>query len=118
MIWWVFLLFLVGTLLVLAEFIVPGGICGTIGALFLVASCGLGWRAFPEYGVFIIIGEFVGALACVAAGMVIVSKTGAAKGLVLADSQQAQAGWVASDSNELLIGMAGEVYTALRPQVR
>ncbi len=115
MIGWVIFLFVVGMVLILSEFIVPGGICGVLGGLLLLVSCGLGWYHYPDEGVLIVIGEILGAIVTIGLGMYILSRSRAGKFLVLEDSQQADAGWVASESDESLVGAAGRTFTKLRP---
>lgn len=43
----ILLLFIVGTLLLAGEVLLPGGIVGTIGGIALLAGC---WLAFTEFG--------------------------------------------------------------------
>lgn len=112
---WAAAFYLGGVVLVLAEFIVPGGICGAIGGLFIIGSALLGCRAAPDYAIFIIIGEAVGLLVSIIAGINLFPKTRMGKALILEDSQNAGAGWVASESDTTLVGKRGTVLTSLRP---
>lgn len=112
---WVIILFIAGMALILAEFIVPGIVCGAIGALFVLASAGLGCYTYPDYAWIIILFEFVGVVFSIILGIYILSHSRAGKHLILQDSQQADSGWVAFDSDESLLGAQGEVLTALRP---
>ena len=115
MITWVLILFAAGMALILAEFVMPGMICGIIGGSLVLASGVMGCYAYPEYVMWIVVGELLGVVITVMLGMLVFSKTRAGKVLVLNTSQQADAGWVASDSDTSLIGARGEVLTALRP---
>jgi membrane-bound serine protease (ClpP class) len=115
MIAWVMVLFAAGMALILAEFIVPGMICGILGGAFVIASGVIGLRSFPEYGVIIIIVELVGVVLTVGLGMYLLARTKLAKGLILEQSQQADAGWVAAETDASLMGAHGRVFTALRP---
>jgi len=115
MITWIILLFVGGMILILAEFVVPGAICGTLGALMLVGSCALGWRYYPEYALFIMLAEAIGVVGCVIGGILMLPRTSLGRHLILADSQLPDQGWVAAESDQALMGTVGEVLTALRP---
>ncbi len=115
MIWSAVLLYIGGIALVLAEFLVPGGICGGLGALFVLTSCALGCYAVPDHAFFIILGEVLGLVVSVIVGVNVFPKSRAGKALILKSSQVAEAGWVAAKSDEALVGECGEVLTALRP---
>lgn len=112
---WLAILYAAGIVLILAEFIVPGMICGILGATLVIASGVIACLRFPEYTVLIVVGELIGVIVAVIIGMFLLSKTRAGKKLILESSQQAEAGWVANESDKSLIGTTGEVFTALRP---
>ena len=112
---WILVLYVAGMTLILAEFIVPGLICGIVGSLLLVGSGVLAYNNYPDSLLIILLAEFVGAFISVAMGMFVLARTRAGKNLVLTTSQQAHAGWVASDTDVSLAGAEGEVLTALRP---
>ncbi|MBN2307443.1 MAG: hypothetical protein JXR94_00640 [Candidatus Hydrogenedentes bacterium] len=114
MIWWVVLLFAMGITLILAEFVVPGGICGAAGGLLLVASCVVGVFGFPSHIGMIVLIEFFGALICVFLGLFVLPKTRLVRGLVL-DAPGLREGWVSTESDESLVGATAEVLTPLRP---
>jgi membrane-bound serine protease (ClpP class) len=115
MIAWAVLLFVAGTGLILAEFVVPGLICGILGSVLVIASAAMAYYIYPDYLMFIILVELVGVIIAIIAGMVILSRTRAANPLILQTSQQANAGWVAAESDTALLGARGAVSTALRP---
>ena len=112
---WLAILYGAGIVLILAEFIVPGMICGILGGGMVIASAVLACINFPQYAVMILVGELVGVFISVVIGMYLLSKTRAGKRFILDSSQQAGAGWVASESDESLLGASAEVFTALRP---
>jgi len=114
-IWWVILIYAGGVVLVLSEFLVPGGICGTAGGLFILMSAGLGCYYYPGQALLIVPAEVVGLVASVVIGFNLLPKSSLGKALILADSQDADAGWVAAESDKALVGKQGEVLTALRP---
>ncbi len=115
MIAWVLILYGTGIVLIMAEFIVPGMICGILGGLLVVSSAVLGYYHLPEYIVMLAAAEVVGVFVAIALGMFMLARTRAGKRLILSDSQQAHAGWVAAESDTSLLHAEGEVYTALRP---
>ena len=112
---WGLILAVVGIFLILAEFIVPGMICGILGTGLVITSAVLLIQAYPDAAVLIIGAELLGILFAVIGGMYLLSRTRAAKGLILSTSQQADSGWVASETDTELIGRTGEAFTVLRP---
>jgi len=114
-IFWTIVLFIAGMALILAEFIVPGVVCGALGAILVLVSGGIGCYTYPDYAWMIILGEFVGVVLSIMFGIYLLSHSRTGKRLILQDSQQADSGWVASDSDESLLGAVGEAFTALRP---
>ena len=115
MIWWAIFLFFTGIMLITVEFFVPGAICGTAGALALIVSCVMGCMTYPQYAVFIVIIEFLGAVAGAVLGLALFPHTPVGRAMILADTQNAEMGWVATEGDEALLGAEGEVYTPLRP---
>ncbi len=115
MIGWVILLFIAGMLLVLAEFVVPGAVCGVLGGLLIIASTALGCYQYPDRIALVILFEFLGAVLTIFLGMLLLSRTKAGRFMTLAQSQVASSGWVASETDKSLNGKTGEVLTALRP---
>lgn len=112
---WALGAFAAGMALLLAEFVVPGLICGIVGVVLIATSGVLAFKAYPEYLLLIIVVELLGVAGTVIAGMYILARTRAAKGIILATSQQADAGWVAAETDHDLLGKVGTVHTALRP---
>lgn len=112
---WAVLLYCAGITLVMAEFIVPGLVCGIFGTGAVILSAILACRIYPEYAFFIVLGEAVGFAVFIVAGFTYLPKSHIGKRLVLGDSQQAKSGWVAAETDESLLGQQGEVLTALRP---
>lgn len=115
MIAWAVILFIAGVILILAEFVVPGLLCGILGGLFIIVSGGIAYSSYPDALLMIVIVELGGVFAAILLGMYLLAGTRAGKGLILDDSQNAGAGWVAADSDISLDGTEGEVYSALRP---
>ena len=112
---WILFLFLGGMLLIFSEFFVPGGILGIFGLIMIIASCVLGFAHYPDYAFWIVLGELVGAIACVVAGFYVLPRTPFGKNLFLAGAQKPEDGWVSTVTDASLIGQEGTVFTALRP---
>ena len=60
--WIVIILFVAGVTLMFSEFLLPGGVLGVIGGPMVVARVIVGWVKFPESGLLIFGGEFVGVI--------------------------------------------------------
>jgi len=112
---WLLLLFLAGMVLIIAEFLLPGGVLGAIGAIMLIISTIVGVRAYPGAAMYIIVGELMGAFLCVLAGFFVLTKTKAGKAIALSDAQRVEDGYVNLPSEEALVGAYGTVLAALRP---
>ena len=115
MIGWVLLFFIAGMCMILAEFLLPGGVLGMLGALLVLTSAALGVYAYPEQAVLIIFGELTGAALSVILGFWVLTRTRALKLLTLQTSQRAEDGFVSAVSDLSLVGREGVAVTALRP---
>lgn len=112
---WMVVFFLVGLAFIMAEFFLPGAVCGVMGVLSLVASAAVGISNYPDYVALIIGAEIMGALACVVAGFLLLAKTRAGKRLLLETAQKPEEGWVSVVTDTSLMGAVGVVMTQLRP---
>lgn len=115
MIAWVVLFLVAGMGLILAEFLLPGGILGVIGVLLVITSAALGIHAYPGHALWIILGELTGAGLCVMLGLWALTRTRALRLLTLETTQQAGDGYVSAVGDPALVGKTGTVITALRP---
>jgi len=115
MIWWVIILFLAGATLITVEFVVPGGICGSAGALLIIVSAVMGCYHYPEYWLPILMLEFLGTICSVILGMYLLPRSPFGKLLMLGNTQNAEDGWVNETGNTDLVGRFGTVVTPLRP---
>jgi len=115
MILWVLLFFIAGILLVFAEFFLPGLVLGAIGGVLIVISAVLGVYHYPDYTLFIILGELIGTCVGIVLGFWVLSRTRAGNLIMLRDAQHADAGYVSAESDLALMGCEGTVLTALRP---
>ncbi len=112
---WVLLLYIGGLLLIMAEFFVPGAICGFFGGVMVFISATLAYRTYPDYGLFIVVAELAGVLAGIVMGFKILPHTRIGKAMILSAAQPHDEGWVAVKSDMSLLGAEGEVYSPLRP---
>jgi len=112
---WTLFLFAIGVALIVLEFILPGLVCGIAGFVCLVVSAAIGINAYPQYTVFIIIGEVIGAVGGVIGGLLVLAKTSLGRGLFLDTAQNNAAGFTNQASDLSLLGASGLVLTALRP---
>jgi membrane-bound serine protease (ClpP class) len=115
MIWWAILLFACGIILILAEFLLPGAICGVVGAILLIGAGVLAVQSFPDMALFIVVGEVAAVAVSITLGFFLISKTSIGKGLKLSSTQDAEDGYVNVETNAALMGAMGKVRTALRP---
>ena len=115
MIWWAILLFIGGIILILAEFLLPGGICGSVVFIMVVLSCTLGWVYYPDYFVWILFIEIFGVIATIAGGFYLLTRTKATKKLVVEESQTVDKGYVSVQYDSALLGKKGKVIAPLRP---
>ena len=112
---WAVFLFVAAAVLIILEFILPGGILGAFGAMALVASGVVGVVSYPEFALLIILAEFLGGMGIFVAGMYFLSTVGARGPLVLSDALDAEQGWENVHTDASLVGRTGTVTTALRP---
>lgn len=111
----VIVLFVAGAALIFAEFFVPGGALGILGALLVVGSIALGWYRFPEYGVLLFASELGAVVVVVSIGLYLIFKTPLGDGLVLKAKQDVSAGYADFAQDQSLVGQLAKVHTTLRP---
>lgn len=112
---WVSLFFVAGIALVLAEFLLPGAICGALGAVCLMASAGFAVYAYPAEAFWIIMGEVIAVFISVALGFYLFPRIGLGKRMILANEQLVEDGYVSNVTDESLMGQVATAFTALRP---
>lgn len=108
-------LFAAGIVLILAEFVIPGAVIGILGGSCIVASVVLGWKWYPEYGIFILLGEVVGLGLAIAFGIYLMSRSRVGRVLVQTGVQRNDEGYASHQEDPALIGREGEAHSALRP---
>ena len=108
-------LFILGTILLFAEVFAPGLILGSLGVLMIIGSMAYGWYLYPEYGIFIVIGETGLSSAFVIFGLYLLATGRGPIKVSLDTSQDSEAGWRSYDIDPALVGATGIAHTALRP---
>lgn len=112
---WVTILFFAGVALIVAEFFLPGMVLGIVGGLCLLGGCIYGMVTHPEQALFIFLWFFLGSVAAVVAGVMILPRTRMGRAMTLHDGLSGDATWVSDVSDETLLGLQGKVFTPLRP---
>lgn len=108
-------LFVLGTILLFAEVFAPGLILGTLGVFMIVGSMAYGWYLYPEYGIFIVIGETALSSGIVIFGLYLMATGRGPIKVSLDTSQNSDEGWRSYEINQSLVGATGIAHTALRP---
>jgi membrane-bound serine protease (ClpP class) len=109
------ILFVAGIILILSEFFLPGAVIGILGFLLIVSSTVTGVVRYPEYALFIVVGEVLGLIAGIAFGLFLITKTKLQDVLVLGDTLSAADGYSGPAQDPELVGKVGVAHTALRP---
>lgn len=115
MIWWAVLLYSAGIVLLVAEAMIPGLICGIIGSLLIIASLVLFYFVRPDLIVPASIMGFIFAGVCTAGSLIWLPNTRIGRLMTLNQSQNSDEGWVSNLSDNSLMGATGLVHTQLRP---
>lgn len=102
-----------GVILVVLEIFLPGGICGVLGAVFLVAGIIIGFTRSPELGFSLMIGSVVFSMIVLWAGLKFVPNSRIGKKLFLDQTAKEWQGFEARSSN--LLGKTGVAATQLHP---
>jgi membrane-bound serine protease (ClpP class) len=112
---WIILLYAGGIALILAEFLLPGGILGVAGALCLLGSAGMVIYLYPGEAFWVVIVQLLGLFMSVPLGFYMLPRIGLGRRLILADEQLIEEGYVSNESDASLLNQIGEAYTYLRP---
>ena len=109
------IMFIIGLVMLLLEFFVPGGIVGIIGGVLIIVSLLFAGASVTHMAYSIIIAMFIAMI-----GMVILMKFFGKKlhvfnKLVLRDATTTEEGYVSNTNRIDLIGRIGEAVTPLRP---
>ncbi len=109
------ILFIAGIILILSEFFLPGAIMGILGFLLIVSSTVTGIYRYPEYYMFIVVGEVLGLVAGIGLGLFLMTKTKLQNLLVLGHTLSSEEGYSGPAQSPDLVGKTGVAHTALRP---
>lgn len=109
------IMFIIGLVMLLLEFFVPGGIVGIIGGALIIISLLFAGASVTHMAYSIIIAMFIAVI-----GMVILMKFFGKKlyvfnKLILRDATTTEEGYVSNTNRIELIGRIGEAVTPLRP---
>lgn len=109
------IIFVIGLIMLLLEFFVPGGIVGIIGGALIIISLLFAGASVTHMAYSIIIAMFIAVI-----GMVILMKFFGKKlhvfnKLVLRDATTTEEGYVSNTNRVELIGRVGDAITPLRP---
>ncbi|MFJ7971362.1 nodulation protein NfeD [Psychrobacillus sp. NPDC096389] len=109
------IIFVIGVLLIIAEFFLPGGISGILGAAAIIFSIILAGGNIVQMSIAVLI-----ALTVAIVGMVIIMKffgkqMKALNKIILSDATTTEQGYVSNENRVDLIGKVAITMTALRP---
>lgn len=109
------IIFVIGFILVIAEFFVPGGILGVIGGSLILISLLFAGASVTHMAYSILIAMFVAVV-----GMVVIMKFFGKKlhifsKLVLKDATTSEEGYVSNENRDELVGKTAVTLTPLRP---
>ncbi|MBP1914824.1 membrane-bound serine protease (ClpP class) [Lederbergia galactosidilyticus] len=109
------ILFILGIILVVAEFFLPGGIAGLLGAVAIIGSIIMAGQNTVYMAVSVIIALFLAAVAIIIMIKVFGKRMKFFKKLILTDSTNTESGYVSNVNRLDLIGREGIALTDLRP---
>lgn len=115
MIVWIAIFFAAGIVLIISEFFLPGGVLGGMGIVLVLLSGTMGVYQYPDYAVFIIIGELGAVALGIALGLYILTRTRASKLLTLQHQLSHELGYVSATTDVSLLNEEGMALTPLRP---
>jgi membrane-bound serine protease (ClpP class) len=108
------ILFIVGIILIVGEFFVPGGILGTAGVIAILSGIVLAGGSVSNILLSILIAAFVTTVVSIIF-LKYFGYRGPLRKIVLFDSTKTEKGYISSVTNKELIGLEGETLTPLRP---
>ncbi|WP_449537024.1 NfeD family protein [Ferdinandcohnia sp. Marseille-Q9671] len=109
------ILFVVGIVLILLEFVLPGGIIGLIGLGAILTSFFLAGSSVWLIGTSLLIALIVTIIVSILLVKVFGKKLHAFKKIILFDSTTTESGYVSNKNRDDLLGMHGVALTTLRP---
>ncbi|MFS0612642.1 nodulation protein NfeD [Lederbergia ruris] len=109
------ILFVLGIILIVAEFFLPGGIAGLLGAVAIIGSIIMAGQDTVYMAISVIIALFLAAVAIIIMIKVFGKRMKFFKKLILTDSTNTESGYVSNVNRLDLIGREGITLTDLRP---
>ncbi|MFS0861608.1 NfeD family protein [Fredinandcohnia sp. 179-A 10B2 NHS] len=109
------ILFVIGIVLVLLEFVLPGGIIGLVGVGAILTSFFMAGSSIWLISVSLLIALLVTIVVSILLVKVFGKKLHAFRKIILFDSTNTESGYVSNQNRKELIGMQGFALTTLRP---
>nr|WP_232353896.1 nodulation protein NfeD [[Bacillus] enclensis] len=109
------ILFVIGIILIIAEFFLPGGIAGGLGAAAVIGSIMLAGGNIMQMGISILIALLIAVIAMIIFVKVFGKKMKLFNKIILKDSTNTESGYVSNANRLELIGKTGLTKTPLRP---
>jgi membrane-bound serine protease (ClpP class) len=109
------ILFVLGIILVIAEFFVPGGIMGALGFASMITSLYLASGDFVHMTISLLTALAVSIIVSILLVKVFGKRMNIFKKLILRDSTNTESGYVSNKSRAELLGLEGVALTTLRP---
>ncbi|MCC5801517.1 NfeD family protein [Rossellomorea vietnamensis] len=109
------LLFIIGIILIVAEFFLPGGIAGILGMGAILASIMLAGGDMVQMGISLLIALFIAVATVIIFVKVFGKKMKFFNKIILNDSTSTESGYVSNANRLDLIGKIGVTKTPLRP---
>ncbi|WP_080844972.1 NfeD family protein [Cytobacillus gottheilii] len=109
------ILFVIGIGLLIAEFFLPGGVAGLLGAGAILASLFMASGNVVHMGISILIAISAAILVSILMVKVFGKKMKFFRKIILTDSTNTEKGYISNASRTELVGMEGYTLTALRP---
>ncbi|CAM3945588.1 NfeD family protein [Lederbergia lenta] len=109
------ILFILGVILIVAEFFLPGGIAGLLGVVAVIGSILMAGGNVVHMAISIIIALFLASVSIIIMVKVFGKRMNIFKRLILTDSTSTESGYVSNVNRLELIGREGITVTALRP---
>ncbi|WP_231893382.1 NfeD family protein [Rossellomorea aquimaris] len=109
------ILFIIGVLLIVAEFFLPGGIAGALGIIGILASILLAGGNVVQMGISLLIALLIAVIAMIIFVKVFGKRMKIFNKIILKDSTSTESGYVSNANRLELIGKIGVTKTALRP---
>ena len=108
-------LFLIGVVLIILEFFIPGGIAGTLGLAAVMGSLFLASGNAVHMAVSLLIAVTVSIGVSVLLVKVFGKKMKLFRKMVLTDSENTEQGYISNPNRTELLGVEGKALTDLRP---